>query len=522
MRNTQGFHEMYQVDIVQFLMVETGTYNDSYLRPYQSVFNGTIQRLFEEATDNGNNLSSASLAGVAGSILQPTTRAGRRADIANGFDTRRFRFIIVAECGIPGNSGAPIREYITGYTDHADVSISGELDQMMQLRFNTSMIARSLEVRDHGVRRTIQQPVNSSHILTAGDVGASRRGDRSNSRFRPGRSDDSLCLLTPMDVLGQMLHSEYPDDEIIDPRAAIRGDVIRKSRRSNGLATNYLERTLRGVSEARRQIDADVGSLITGGGSSGSAYANARAMPGVKEDAVSADRFMMYLDANTHYGEDHYITLGEMLRLFTGLDRIMNIRPLTTPQRQALPSRGSSEYWDTEGPETLVATVLGFSIPGLMMDYLITKYAFYASNDTITGDFIFEEIDGDSIPCAGTDLTPSLEAIQSRILREVLPDLTHQNNCTLQVWMRVDILGDTTMTIIYNNDQDVDFIMPSFADALFAPVISEHDDNLIDLSSTLLSLTNPDEANNYRDNSPRRRSTREVSRRDAQAFNDRI
>lgn len=521
MRNTTGFREMYQVDIVQFLMIETGTYNDTHLRPYQSVFNGTVQKLFEESTDGGNNLTAASLAGVAGSVLQPTTRAGRRADISNGWDTRRFRFIIVAECGIPGNSGSPTREYITGYTDHADTSISGELDSKMQLRFNTSMIARSLDVKDHGVRRTIQQPVNSSHILTAADIAPTRRGDRGSSRFRHDRTDDGLCLLTPMDVLGQMLHSEYPDEEIIDPRAVMRGDTIRKSRRSNGLATNYLERTLRGVNEARRQLDADVGSLVSGTSSS-STYATARAMPGVKEDAVSNDRFMMYLDENTHYGEDHYITLGEMLRLFDGLDRIMNIRPLTTPQRQALPSRGSSEYWDTEGPETIIATVLGFSIPGLMMDYLITKYAFYASNDTLTGDFIFEEIDGDSIPCAGTDLTPALEAIQSRILREVMPDLTHQNNCTLQVWMRVDILGDTTMTIIYNNEQETDFIMPSFADALFAPVISEHNDNLIDLSATLLQLTNPDEENNYRDNAPRRRSSREESRRGAQDINDRI
>ena len=110
MRNTTGFREMYQVDIVQFLMIETGTYNDTHLRPYQSVFNGTVQKLFEESTDGGNNLTAASLAGVAGSVLQPTTRAGRRADISNGWDTRRFRFIIVAECGIPGNSGSPTRE----------------------------------------------------------------------------------------------------------------------------------------------------------------------------------------------------------------------------------------------------------------------------------------------------------------------------------------------------------------------------------------------------------------------------
>lgn len=518
MRNT-AFQEMYQVDIVKFLMIETGTYNDAHLRPFQSVFDGRIQRMFEEATDRGNNLSAAALSGVAGSILQPTTRAGRRADITNGWDTRRFRFIIIAECGIPGNQGAPIMEYISGYTDHADVSLSGEIDPCTQLRFNTSMIARQVDVRDHGVRRMIQQPVNSSHILTSPDAPDNRRGDRTGSRFRMDREDNGVTLLTPMDVLGQMLHADYPDSEVIDPRASLRGNVMRKSRRSNGLATNYLERTLRGVSEAKRQIDGGLDGYTSSSGTS--LYAMARSMAGVKEDALSADRFMAYLEEHTHFGEDHFITLGEMFWLFPGLDRVFDARPMTAPMRQTLNVRGTSEYWDTEGPETIVATVLGFSVPGLMMDYLITKYGFHASNDTHTGEFVFRELDGDSVACAGTDITPALDAIQSRILTEIMPDLTHQNNCTLEVTMRVDILGDTSITVCYNGDQPVDYVMPSFADALFAPVIAENNDSLLDLSATLLQLTNPDEENNYRELSPRRRRPTEESRR-GNDTNDRI
>ena len=62
-------------EIEEFKMVETGTFNDQYIRPFRSHLNENTKDMFIELTRDESRLDSKSLAGLASRIITPTTEA---------------------------------------------------------------------------------------------------------------------------------------------------------------------------------------------------------------------------------------------------------------------------------------------------------------------------------------------------------------------------------------------------------------------------------------------------------------
>ena len=58
--------------VQRLIMVETGTYNDMVVRPYQSNLNEQTMNVFRDVTMEGRNLSSETLSGLASNILRPS------------------------------------------------------------------------------------------------------------------------------------------------------------------------------------------------------------------------------------------------------------------------------------------------------------------------------------------------------------------------------------------------------------------------------------------------------------------
>ena len=496
--------DLYEVSIDSMVVVETGTYNDNFLRPYKSGFNAKTHRLFDEYTNSGRNVSRSTLAGIAGQIITPSSEASEKVDVANGWDTRRLRFFIRASCGLKGDLGAPTIEFITGFTDYADLTIDGKIDPNCRLYFNNSVIARQSVVRRDGVRQNQLHIVDASHVLVSPDV----TGDRRSYDRYDQRANIELC--TPMDVFGAMVRHEYPEDEVHDRRNVFHRDTVRKSRRSNGLATSFLDRTIKGVQQAER-LQAGGNDFV---GEDETIWTSARDQ--VSEALFTDDRFLSWLDDNTSYGQDRYITYRDLLTAFPGLENYVEVALLTTPQRKSLSERGDSEYWDNSLPETVVASVLGFSVPAIMMDLMLGRLSFMITNETLDGQPDIEIRNFRSLAGNELDVTPYVESAESRILTEVFPDISHHNNISLTIVMNVDVLGDTNMTISYNGGPDTRYTMPSFADGLFAPIISPMDGTLDDLASSIICLTEKEEMNDDDTYKPRnRRDRNERSNRDS-------
>lgn len=441
------------MNITRLIFAETGTYNDMVLRPYEANLAVDTLHQLQEVTRGGENIETAALAGVAGAVIRPTAQAAGMITIPNSWDTRRLRFMM--EVVHDTFAGTQLVQYLTGYTDHLGVSaLTGtvHLDPNMRLYINNSVMTRVSTILTPLGRQQQQTISDASHILSgsyAPDIRNPQEGTHS---------------MRPEDVFKRMQVSMLQGDYIFDARTAF-SDGIKKSRRSNNAAPSFLNRVLQAHHYATTQSDTetDFGQLMH------------KASAAVKESAVSQDPFLAPLLRNTSLSEGNWITYRELCMLSPGLDNRAKVIMRGGLHQQEhfgqLHERGSSEYWQSTTMETVFATILCHSVPAVMMDLMLTKVAFQATNQTLNGMFDVTILQALSF-AENIDLTPYMNAFVQRLSTEILRDLTQNNLIDIQLTAMVDILGETSITISVAGAPPIHYVMPSFCDALMAPVMA--------------------------------------------------
>jgi len=438
--------------VAELLMVESGTYNDQVLRPYTA--NADPQRVMQlvETTFNGRNFSPSNLAGIAGQILLPSAQNCGVVPISNGWGNSRFRFLMRVECG--GAFGNDTVYILTGYTDHADASFSGLLDPGMRLFFN-NMIAMNVitEMTPMGPVERLRL-ANASHILS----------DTFNN---------NLTALRPEDVFSNLSAAMYGSPT--DYRTNFRmGNKL--SRRNNGSAPTYLGNTLNAYRQATSGAEPydDLASTMS----------NASGL--VRESTVTSVTPLFILSNATQWNTTNYITYQELINLSPTVDNVTHIQFAKT-MLNPVPVRGSTEYLHGVTPETIAVSTLSQAVPALMMDCVLTSVWFTITNDTIGGypEFVY----GNAAGFSNVDLEPFLQAFQDRFVAEIYNDLTRGNQIVVSLEVNIDVRGDAFFSINFDNNGPVDYAVPTFADAILAPVLTNDTADLANLSNTISHLS---------------------------------
>lgn len=459
-----------RLSITKLVMVETGSYNDMYARPFRTqVTNQTINQ-FQEVTQGGSVITAAALSGIAGNIVKPSAEPSGQIMIPNGWRERRFRFML--EVLINTGAGADIKEVLTGYTDFLDPSFSGHLDPRMRMYFNNSLMIRTLNYgTPHGV--VSQASVSEvAHILIP----------PSTAGFHDVRNPYDITTMRPEDVMGA-ISTRFLSDITGDYRCKFV-DGAKKSNRSNGLAPEYVSRMMQAVTLAHK----DERNLV---GDHANMYANARDM--IRDPMISKDQFLGMLAMETPDDDNYKVTgsvaFGWLCRKFPGLEQqVMAIRQGQT-QQTFNTGTGAGEHWHVTTTEAVMATSLSQSVPAVMLDHMITKLIFVASNETMDGSFNIQIRNAASFT-DGIDMSPYIELFMQRLRVEILSDLTNNNLFALRLAMSVDILGETRITIGLAGQPEVEFVTPSFCDGLFVPVITNQHDNLNAIAEDIDTLYN--------------------------------
>lgn len=479
--------------VIRCLMVKTGTYNDVAARPYQTQFDTHKLNQFQEVTQGGRYVSGSTLAGVAGGMLRPTAEAEGIVGIENGWDTPRLRFLMEVEYS-SDIMGAGQRQFMSGYTDYVGVSANHAVDPKMRLFFNSSVTVRNTVEMTPVGRQTIGRVMDSSHILRSTELQPLTSGlgapgvpgqnpMMGSSMFRgPGLSQfgqPSPTLMRPQDVFSSMSTRVLDDADILDYRTMAMGPS--KSRRSNGSAPDYLSRTLKAYSAARAHDDVYQGDF---------ADVMEEARGQVQESPVTQDLWLHQLSRATQFGDTMSVTWGELCSMDPNIDGVAQIILGDSGNGMGpVSTRGNSEYWTTSTMQTIAATILSNSVPSLLMDLMMTQVDFMATNQTLGGADPFDiKILHAQGFAQNLDLTPYLQRFEGRLITEVLRDLTSNNAIDINLRMSVDILGETTIDLEMNGEPSIRYVMPSFCDALAAPVMTMNPDRLRDLSSDLSSL----------------------------------
>lgn len=453
--------------LIEGLMIETGTYTPPALRSFNSHITPEAVYQVQEATEGGRRMNPATLAGIAGNIIQPSAQPNGGVAIVNGWDERRIRFMMRFFYETGFNSG--LVEIVSGYTDHMGViAMSGAVDPNMRMFFNNSILARTTnETTPYG-------RVNRLLLTDASQVLANPVPNM------PGYS------MRPEDVVGSMSvqHATGFDNNLVDTRSQFIGQgSVKKSRRDNANAPHYLSRVMKGLTSAFESADYNSDAATI--------YDNAK--DNVSDYLVSKDPLLFKFIKETNYSYTGYITYNEFLRMFPNADAVIGMffQGQMRSYNQNMPDivAGNSERWNVTTVEARVATTMSYSVPALMMDLMLTDLAFMATNETLHGQPIIQIRNANSF-AKDIDLSPYLDTFIQRMQIEVLADIFANNMMTYTLEVAVDVIGDTVVRVGINGQPPIDFITPSFCDSLMSPVLTNNHMNVQNIASDLDALYN--------------------------------
>lgn len=464
------------MQIASALWIESGTYNDMVMRPFKTNSNTDTMAMFQEATQGGLNITAPAIAGLAGLLVRPSAAPQGNIAIPNGFGERRLRFVmeVISNVGY----GSWVKQMITGYTDHPGVlvhSSTATFDPNMRVFFNNSIELRTVVEDTPNGRAERTMVSDSSHLLAVPKNQLS--------------SVTGVQTMRPQDIYGTMATQLMDDQrgEVFDHRTTFL-EGVKKSRRSNAIGADYIARMLQcahGAVNNQSNYTSDASQI----------YQNAGHL--ATERYVHQDHFIGRLARETDYNNCGFVTFGQLARMFPELDHVSKVTVRGQTQRISGPTaeRGASEFFTGTTAEATIATSLAHSVPAIMMDLMIAKLVFIATNEVIGTDYMVEIRQCDGF-AKGVDMTPFAQQLIMRLKTEILADITSNNQITFRLQMAVNVVGDTFITISYAGGYDTEFVVPSFCDALSSPMITN---NPMDLT---VMATDMDQLYNYATSQP--------------------
>jgi len=450
------------IRVTKFVVIETGTYNKQYRRPYQSILDHDGMNALAEVIDRTGQITANTLAGVANRLVCPSAQPESEIGIIGGWGERRLRFMLELQDVSDFSTRV---QTILGYSDHFGVSMNGTLDPRMEFYINSTIQSRETIAETPLGRQRYLTVRDNSHVLA-------------NNNWSGINSGSNEFAIRPQDIYSVMTRQELGElpGGMLDMRNVIRNTPM-KSRRQNSVASGYAAQVFEGYRSAQATQDFGQGR--------NDVLSEARKM--MRDPLVSQDPFMSALmNLRGDPTPTNYFTIHELLQLdphaMSPGVYSSGIMSGATRAASNFHESGTTEYWHVADRHTQVATVLAQTAAAIMMDVGITKLNFDASNLNSTG--MSQVRLGDFKSFSNIDMTENLETFRIRFATEVLRDLFYNDEVDYFVTLSVDVLGDTRIMVSIEGSEQVPYVLPTFCDALFAPVITEHDSLSLQLADS--------------------------------------
>lgn len=440
------------IRVVRLQLQETGTYNQQWLRPFDmTIDNQTSDMLLDRLSRKSSVLTmpATEVADICHNILTPSVNVLGAAGISNGWQERRLRFTMVVQVGL--NVGGGYLLTLTGYTDYAGViQHSGSLDPNMVFVVNNAITSQLTSVPTQFGQQVGLRTLDNNHIHIADGI-------------QPG----SQALLRPVDLFESMSTSEIMNTEswkasgIIDPRSTIDSVRPLMSRRANSLPSNYVANVI-GAGLRASSMSENWGSNeqfyteATSNVAEANVFANPflRAIGQVRGDRTAQARF----------------TVRDLMQVDQNVDSVTDYIPISLGERQPHYA-GQTADWNGRDLQTVSATVVGQSVPAIMTSLSLIKLAFSSTNNVIGGNIVTVVTAGASAAGNDLDLSRYYDMFAVRFEAEVFRSITHNNQLSCTVEAKFDLGGESWVQIQIGDQSKYMFVVPSFADSLFAPTI---------------------------------------------------
>lgn len=477
MREPTGIAQLNRVStlrVARLIMQETGTYNPQYLRPYEANLTATgLGVIMDRAsTMNSKQIDSSIFNDVVTEMINPSAAPETMAQIDNSWDQRRIRFMLEIELEYASLGMSKGKMYIMGYTSFNGVTRNTAIAPDMVFYINNIIQTRSfITTNNLGMQQTMELPKNVSQVFC-------------NTQAPNIWSDNNEIAMRPEDVFGYMQHSHIPSDYmayggIRETRGRV-GNVAIKNNRKNNIGQKYMETLLNGYLNTRSQNDfvgiQEIEMLE-------------KARIAVYDEAAQVDPFLSAI-AQIKGGVPvtNHFTYGDLERLDPNVRAVTNYNYLGPVELAQLHQAGQTAHWQGRDAYTQAASIIAQAVPAMMMDMMIGSISVHSTNLNLGGQPCTVILSGAGF--STLDMTPTFNEFITRFDTEIVKNITYNGAISYTLSVTSNVLGDTKITISLNGDHEVDYVVPSFCDNLFAPVLTTSQQtmtNITDFADTLVS-----------------------------------
>lgn len=483
-------HNNRRVFIRNGLLIQTGTYQEQSIRPFETHIRKEDIDALATATEGGTHVGVSAVQSVANSVIRPSAVPESKVPINHGWLSRRFRFYLVVEEHDPFNTAEKTIRVFYGYTDHSDASFN-HIDPETRFYFNSEVIVReSIRPTPNGLQKKAMV-TGSNQIISPLDMAASAQ---------QGFHDNTLYMIRPEDVFNYSQSVAVADtisqyggygrvDATLDGRSMVGGGGGYKySNRRDTIPSRYLSDTLTAYNHAVRENEMRDRDLE---GETGREVILGEARKYSSSQNIGSNTFFSMLKDHADYMGRGYVTLRDLNQIFPEtlqsnviqytLDDGRSIRQVYHAQ--------DSEHWQGSDDMTLAATTLAQVVPSIMMDNFIRSISFAATNgngfDTYAIDIHPQNLKG---VVDGVDMLRYVQEFERRLVFDVLSNITHRNQVGFQISMSCDLAGDSIIDIALDVEPHRKYIAPTFTDSLFTPVVTRDSQRQHTIASDIIYL----------------------------------
>lgn len=497
------------LSILGITLVETGTYDPEFLRPYVvSANRDDIDHFSDVVAEEGGHVSSAAVAGIASRIMnyKHTVTDRDLVEIENGWDEKRFSFIfeVIERERDEFDGFNPDKEvvtYISGFTDCLDIAERTSVNRGSRSSADV-FIAPETTFYVSNVRRiernTRRIKTNNQLIVPA---------YYKNNKYRSSR--DELFTLRPKDVFTtQSVNSimdRNRDVARINNANKLTGSQIKPSRATNLSPASYLAHTVSALTRAEtsfNQSDA-YGNYDNQHGQRDSVYSKAKSML-IEDTAYEANSFLQLIRYNSSFGQDQSFTWREIKDIFGGhqIEDLTEIHQTDTIKQDSRQARaGDGAGWNNNtnsGRNAVFATVLKQALPGFAVESMIYACRIEASNILSRSDEL-DAIAGALVTVSdivwATKLSQDMEdrladEFEQVIARNILRDLSLNNAIDYDIVVELNWRFDSFIYVAIEGGEMLEFPTAGFANSLTSPIITTSQETTDVIGQELNSIVN--------------------------------
>lgn len=454
-----------KIRVVSLKIQETGTYNQQYMRPYESnITVGTLNSVLERVGNQGpGEIQSEVFRGLASDIIAPTATPEAQIGIAGGWSEKRLRFVLEIEYE-RGSFGVTNTEYIMGYTDYTGVSMSGHIDPQMTFYINNTIITTKQKVMTPTGINIIEVPSENTQVMC-------------DNAFTGIFNGPTMKMIRPEDLFKSIQNSVLysSGDEVFDNRLTVTSIPV-KSSRVNNLPDQYLTNVVNSYINAQTSLN-DLGTQ--------SDLYN-KAISNASIDCASRDPFMGAISVLKERNISNVFTMQDLLNIDPNADNVTTIAAISPNAISMLHQTGQTAAWGGSDRVTLMASVIAQTVPAIMMELMISSICFTSTNYDGMGRITTVISDGKGF--TNLDMTSNFNKFIYRFENEVANILSFNNQDTFAVEIISASMGETWIKLSLSGGGFYDFVVPTFCDNLIAPVVTTDKNRITQIANDIDSL----------------------------------